>query len=96
MSQGDDDAWLYGDDDSKGGAVEPPGAEEDAPPPAETITEAGDADNQQGDSKAVYKMVYKAPPTEILNGGGETLQPPPIDENDADANADGGGREEVD
>ena len=47
MSQGDDDAWLYGDDDSKGGAVEPPGAEEDAPP-AETITEAGDADNQPG------------------------------------------------
>ena len=48
MSQGDDDAWLYGDDDSKGGAVEPPGAEEDAPAPAETITEAGDADNQPG------------------------------------------------
>ena len=41
-------------------------------------------------------MVYKAPPTDITNGGGDTLQPPPIDENDADANADGGGQEEVD
>jgi pre-mRNA 3'-end-processing factor FIP1 len=99
MSVGDDDAWLYGDEDSKGGTVEPPGEALPA-----IVTEAGDGaaggaeqiqQEVSNEGESVKPQVDNAPNIEDNDAAGEEMtvegdeeNVPPIDEDEDDDSDD--------